>query len=179
MMRTTEYEVNYNDYCEKVWSFPDGIQVRECGRSFEVYAWLPQRQAYRFLGFVWSTSDSFSSYCHRLDAGENPVSGHWSDGIGHTCTSDGWDGNEYSPQSAEWLATVFSPDGSVEEQLYHTQWADKEDEFFLHTLWEECPLTVAEATEWIKDNLTLEQQEDLTEVVGEYFDIEEMQKKIA
>ena len=74
----------------KDWTFSDGIYVREAEfdgnlRIFEVF------NGDDYLGDVTPPDvENMELLEKELDNGANPISGDWEDGMGNSCTLDGW-----------------------------------------------------------------------------------------
>ena len=74
----------------KEWKFENGIEVYE--KEYDYYA--PCFEVYNedeYLGTVYTSSGEDTTECvERLDAGFDPISDNWEDGMGNSCTLNGW-----------------------------------------------------------------------------------------
>lgn len=80
-----------NDTEMQSWIFENGIEVYEKDfdndlHCFDVY------NGEEKLGTIYPDNIGDMESCvESLDAGEDPISGHWEDGCGNLCTLEGWE----------------------------------------------------------------------------------------
>lgn len=73
----------------KEWKFENGIEVYESEYDHNVHCFKVYKGNY--LGTVYpETVDDMNACIERLDAGFDPISDGWEDGMGNACTLNGW-----------------------------------------------------------------------------------------
>lgn len=94
------------------WSFENEIEVYEEAYDSDLHC-LKVYSGEKFLGTVYPSSiEDMQQLFEELDAGNDPVSSGWEDGLGNTCTLAGW-GSEKSEQTR--VQTAETESGSVSE----------------------------------------------------------------
>lgn len=79
-----------NDTEMRSWIFDNGIEVYEKDFDGALHC-LVVYNGDKKLGTIYPDNiDDMGSCIESLDAGENPISGHWEDGRGNLCTLEGW-----------------------------------------------------------------------------------------
>lgn len=68
------------------WKFENGIEVYEKGFDYDLHAFDVYRGD-EYLGDITPDSiESMKSIIAGLDSGDDPISGHWEDGGGNSCS---------------------------------------------------------------------------------------------
>ena len=71
------------------WKFENGIEVYEGEYDYDVHCFKVYKGNY--LGTVYpETVEDMNACIERLDAGFDPISDGWEDGLGNACTLNGW-----------------------------------------------------------------------------------------
>lgn len=74
----------------KNWKFENGIEVYESELDYDLHC-LKVYNGEDYLGAIYPATPEDMDNCKAvLDGGEDPISGMWEDGLGNTCTLDGW-----------------------------------------------------------------------------------------
>ena len=72
------------------WKFENGIEVYESDYDYDLHC-LKVYNRDEYLGTVYPASIEDMDDCFKeLDAGHDPIDYHWEDGLGNSCTLDGW-----------------------------------------------------------------------------------------
>lgn len=72
------------------WNFENGINVEECDYDYGLHCFKVYNGG-EYLGTVYPRNIEDMKLCIEcLDNGEDPISGGWEDGMGNSCTIDGW-----------------------------------------------------------------------------------------
>lgn len=79
-----------NDTEMQSWIFDNGIKVYEEDFDNDLHCLAVYNRDEK-LGTIYPDNIGDMESCiESLDAGEDPISGHWEDGRGNLCTLDGW-----------------------------------------------------------------------------------------
>nr|DAG73559.1 MAG TPA: hypothetical protein [Caudoviricetes sp.] len=74
----------------KEWKFENGIEVYEKEYDYDAHCFEVYNED-EYLGTVYTSSGEDTTECiERLDAGFDPISDNWEDGMGNSCTLNGW-----------------------------------------------------------------------------------------
>ena len=74
----------------KTWEFENGIRVEEAEFDYDLHI-LKVYHNDDYLGSITPDCIETMERCFEdLDNGSNPVEDEWMDGMGNTCTIDGW-----------------------------------------------------------------------------------------
>lgn len=86
----------------KNWTFDNGIEVYESEFDYDLHC-LKVYNGDNYLGTVYPDSIEDMKSCFKdLDAGNDPITGGWEDGMGNSCTLDGWgDGTAIEDEEIE------------------------------------------------------------------------------
>ena len=80
-----------NDTEMQKWTFENGIEVYENDFDNDLHC-LAVYNGEEKLGTIYPDNIGDMESCiEALDAGEDPISGHWEDGCGNLCTLEGWE----------------------------------------------------------------------------------------
>lgn len=72
------------------WQFENGIRVNEMD-DYGSINYLDVYKGEKFLGSIYPPNRmNLEMCCRDLDAGKDPVTYEWFDGLGNACTLDGW-----------------------------------------------------------------------------------------
>ena len=72
------------------WNFDNGIVVKETKFDSDLHCFRVFNGE-EYLGTVYPDDcDAMRRCIADLDAGEDPIDYHWNDGLGNSCTLDGW-----------------------------------------------------------------------------------------
>lgn len=76
------------------WKFDNGIEVFEKEHDHDLHIFKVY-SGDSYLGTVYPDTIGDMEECiETLDSGEDPITGGWEDGCGHSCSLDGW-GEDY------------------------------------------------------------------------------------
>lgn len=68
-----------------MWSFENGIEVYDVDDAFKVY------NGDTLLGYIYPADSEDMNKCRKeLDAGKDPITAGWEDGLGNSCSLCGW-----------------------------------------------------------------------------------------
>ena len=83
-----------NDTEMQSWIFDNGIEVYEKDFDNDLHCFAVYNGEAN-LGTIYPDNiDDMKSCMESLNAGEDPISGHWEDGCGNLCTLEGWGESE-------------------------------------------------------------------------------------
>lgn len=72
------------------WNFENGINVEECEFDYDLHCFKVYNGE-KYLGIIYPGSiEDMESCIEELDNGNDPISDGWEDGMGNSCTIDGW-----------------------------------------------------------------------------------------
>lgn len=72
------------------WSFSNGITVEEENYNYDLHCFSVFCNGEK-LGVVYPDDiPAMDSCINSLDSGNDPITGSWEDGMGNSCTLDGW-----------------------------------------------------------------------------------------
>lgn len=72
------------------WKFENGISVQEDEFNYDLHC-LKVYHGEKYLGTIYPGSIEDMENCFKdLDNGNDPISNGWEDGLGNSCTLDGW-----------------------------------------------------------------------------------------
>lgn len=75
----------------KEWNFENGIRVVEEDCDDELHCFKAYNNN-EYLGTIFpDTLEDMKDCIKCLNRGEDPISGDWEDGLGNSCTLDGWE----------------------------------------------------------------------------------------
>lgn len=72
------------------WEFENGIRVVEKQLGGDLHCFECYDEGGLYLGMVTPSAEDLAGRRADLDAGRDPVSAGWEDGMSHACTMDGW-----------------------------------------------------------------------------------------
>lgn len=72
------------------WNFSNGITVEEIEHDYSLHAFEVYHNG-KHLGNIYpDTIEDMENCITELDAGHDPISGGWEDGLGNSCSMNGW-----------------------------------------------------------------------------------------
>lgn len=72
------------------WDFENGITVEECAYDYDLHCFKVYDNG-KHLGSIYpATIEDMESCIEDLDAGYDPITSGWEDGMGNVCNIDGW-----------------------------------------------------------------------------------------
>lgn len=75
------------------WIFENRIKVYEVDFDYDLHA-LEVYHNKRYLGTIYPADIADMETCFdELDKGNDPIDGHWEDGLGNSCSLNGWGEN--------------------------------------------------------------------------------------
>lgn len=72
------------------WTFKNEITVEEIAYDGDLHAFEVSHNGKRLGSIYPDTIEDMKSCITELDAGHDPISAGWEDGLGNSCTMNGW-----------------------------------------------------------------------------------------